>query len=1065
MATLQLAIQTTKVRQGASEFINATVQVKGAARSVASELGVLNNTMGSTGTIMGAVARTAGTLFAGFAGLQGLREAIKTFAEFEQTLASLQGVTSATATEMQNLKTTALTMGASSRSSANQAAEGLLILSKAGFSSKQAIESLPGVLALATAHQLDLGQASDYTANILNQFGLKTDQTNRVVDILSTTANKSLADVRDLAEAMKYAGPAAGALGIDIEEAAAAAGVLSDRGIKASLAGTNLRGIMVDLVSPTAKARQTLESMGLSIRDVDVRTVGFTGAMKNLAKAGASVEDLAKIFGVMQVSGATALVQHTKRMEQLTEANRKSSGSTKELVDIMQDTLKGRFLELVNVIGVAIIKIGDSGLGKSMKDLLIVITDGVRLLTGFEDKIVGSREAAQRAANVFKILGAILAGMIALKAGTMFVGMAEGLMMSLKASTGLLGAMGSIWGVLVALAALDFGMYLHDEFKIVQQVALEVVTSLNKGWEYLKYGWKVMVAAMSSAWDWLMGFVKVAFGTTVEYLAKGYDQLGRLFENIPGLEDTGTAMRDGAKEMEAWGVQIKETAGIIDMFAIKSFGGLNNVLQKVVQEIDDPEFKRATAHLKNVFGGKTGEKLPVEQLLELNKEVQYILTMIERDRSVQAQVAARRIREEWVKGLSASGAIPFSLRKAMAGGEMDAGLAEAEAVKQARLKEIEAEFQGKDRKGNSYEPGKHLAEQLQPLYEMIQNWMKLGEVAPAALAATEDATNGAAEATEEYQERVRDLTIMNEQAHERVLEMVKAVHDEADALQRSQREKNVMTKVTQFTALAEEAYGKETERTTQAIKDYTEAINRLEDAKADRKFKERIRQVQAEREGLMLSNKERRIAVEVARFQAEAEDAYGKGAAKAAEQTALFADELRQLAEAEELRQLADGIGDAFGQAFTDVIFGAKSAREAIEDLTKSIIQMVFQQLVAKQISSWISGGIMGAFGGGSAKGNLFMGGSIVPFAKGGIVAGPTTFPMSSGRTGLMGENGPEAIMPLSRGSSGKLGVEVSGHASKVLNATVIVQANNPNEFRGSERQMSAKLKAAMQRM
>ena len=74
-----------------------------------------------------------------------------------------------------------------------------------------------------------------------------------------------------------------------------------------------------------------------------------------------------------------------------------------------------------------------------------------------------------------------------------------------------------------------------------------------------------------------------------------------------------------------------------------------------------------------------------------------------------------------------------------------------------------------------------------------------------------------------------------------------------------------------------------------------------------------------------------------------------------------------------------------------------------------------------------------------SAKGNVFSGGNVIPFAKGGVVSSPTMFPMAGGNTGLMGEAGHEAVMPLSRDSSGKLGVKSIGTqtAGNVINITV----------------------------
>ena len=71
-------------------------------------------------------------------------------------------------------------------------------------------------------------------------------------------------------------------------------------------------------------------------------------------------------------------------------------------------------------------------------------------------------------------------------------------------------------------------------------------------------------------------------------------------------------------------------------------------------------------------------------------------------------------------------------------------------------------------------------------------------------------------------------------------------------------------------------------------------------------------------------------------------------------------------------------------------------------------------------------GGALGSIGGKlfNADGNAFINGRVQPFANGGVVSSPTMFPMSGNRTGLMGERGAEAIMPLKRTPSGQLGVQ-----------------------------------------
>ena len=145
----------------------------------------------------------------------------------------------------------------------------------------------------------------------------------------------------------------------------------------------------------------------------------------------------------------------------------------------------------------------------------------------------------------------------------------------------------------------------------------------------------------------------------------------------------------------------------------------------------------------------------------------------------------------------------------------------------------------------------------------------------------------------------------------------------------------------------------------------------------------------------------------------------------------------------EEQRQaqesLADSIAGSMGDAFTSIVDGTMSVKDAFKSMARAIIKELYEVLVVQQLvgsakagsRSGIAGGIMDFFG--SANGNAMYGGNVIPFASGGVVGSPTTFPMSAGRTGLMGEAGPEAIMPLKRGANGKLGVQAEGGAGDVV--------------------------------
>ena len=133
-------------------------------------------------------------------------------------------------------------------------------------------------------------------------------------------------------------------------------------------------------------------------------------------------------------------------------------------------------------------------------------------------------------------------------------------------------------------------------------------------------------------------------------------------------------------------------------------------------------------------------------------------------------------------------------------------------------------------------------------------------------------------------------------------------------------------------------------------------------------------------------------------------------------------------------KDLADSIANSMGDALTSIVDGTKSVKDAFKDMARAIIAELYQIYVVKQITGMISAAINPYLPQvPNANGNAFSGGNIVPYADGGVVGSPTTFPMSAGRTGLMGEAGPEAIMPLKRGKDGKLGVQAEGGAGDVI--------------------------------
>lgn len=139
----------------------------------------------------------------------------------------------------------------------------------------------------------------------------------------------------------------------------------------------------------------------------------------------------------------------------------------------------------------------------------------------------------------------------------------------------------------------------------------------------------------------------------------------------------------------------------------------------------------------------------------------------------------------------------------------------------------------------------------------------------------------------------------------------------------------------------------------------------------------------------------------------------------------------------EDLINAINSWSSTWASALNDMAWGADITFDNIlESFSKMLTQMLIQQAVIQPFLGW-AGGVFKA----SAKGNMFDKGNIVPYAKGGVVSQPTIFPMAEG-AGLMGEDGPEAVLPLKRTSTGELGVvaENNNNASKqvVVNINAI---------------------------
>ena len=161
--------------------------------------------------------------------------------------------------------------------------------------------------------------------------------------------------------------------------------------------------------------------------------------------------------------------------------------------------------------------------------------------------------------------------------------------------------------------------------------------------------------------------------------------------------------------------------------------------------------------------------------------------------------------------------------------------------------------------------------------------------------------------------------------------------------------------------------------------------------------------------------------------------------------------------EMQDLNRLADSFGNKLVTSLASAVIHGGKLRDIFKSLALSIANQALSQAL-KPLGN-LAGNLLGGLFA-NAKGNVISGGRVLPFADGGVVNSPLLFPLRGG-TGLMGEAGAEAVMPLARGRDGKLGVRGGGGTS---NVTINISTPDVQGFRQSQGQVAAMVARAVSR-
>lgn len=292
--------------------------------------------------------------------------AVKTTADFDYQMSAVQAVADATAEEYEALRDKAIELGEDTAFSASESAQALEFMAQAGWTVEDMLGGIAGVMDAAAAGGTDLATTASIVATGLSAFGMKAEESAHFADVLAKAASASKTEIEGMGETFKYAGAVCGTLGISLEDASVAAGLMANAGVEASMSGTAMRGGLLRLTEATEEAQAYMDKYGISLETTEDGAVDLLATMKKLRKGleGTTKTErtaaLAAIFGTNAVSGWAAVASASQEdFQKMTDAVYNCTGAAEKMADVRLDNLNGRMEQLGGTVETISIRFGD----------------------------------------------------------------------------------------------------------------------------------------------------------------------------------------------------------------------------------------------------------------------------------------------------------------------------------------------------------------------------------------------------------------------------------------------------------------------------------------------------------------------------------------------------------------------------------------------------------------------------------------------------------------------------------------------------------------------------------
>lgn len=324
-------------------------------------LGNLPNMLKQAGAQISSIGTQLGLAGAAIATPLGI--AARTFASFQDQMAIVGAVTRTAGSEFAALSEEAKKLGETTSFTAQQVAEGMTNLGRAGFTSGEILSTIGPSLNIARAGAVDLGTATQVVSDTLRSFGLSANQAVAIGDQLVYTVNGSANSMVDLSEAMKYAGSTARLANVDTSTINSALAILGNNAIRGSMAGTSLSQSITKMVSGDGLKRLT--ELNVKITNADGGFRDLIDIVEDVTKATdkmGEAEKLATFFDIFDARAYRAIAtlsQNVDGWRKFRDEVNQSGGTAATVAKRMDDTLGGSFRMLMSAVEGVQIAIGE----------------------------------------------------------------------------------------------------------------------------------------------------------------------------------------------------------------------------------------------------------------------------------------------------------------------------------------------------------------------------------------------------------------------------------------------------------------------------------------------------------------------------------------------------------------------------------------------------------------------------------------------------------------------------------------------------------------------------------